>query len=160
MAIYKAKELACYISNFYKQEKGNEISPIKLQKSLYFLFAYWGGFVRKSKRFPNSVEADFSKYDENLFDDKIEAWVYGPVVPSVYYEHDLQSYCKEEMFDNKEEIRNFINGLLIDLFEVSDFNLVEISHTDNSWKNNFDYADEYHNNEIEKEDIIIEYANK
>lgn len=52
MAIIKdVRELAIYIKDEYiKFAKGkNEISPIKLQKALYFCFAYWGGFVKSGK---------------------------------------------------------------------------------------------------------------
>ena len=42
----EAIKLALYIRKKYFEYKGNVnnriISPIKLQKSLYFLFAYWG----------------------------------------------------------------------------------------------------------------------
>ena len=46
MAIVDAKELASYIKYKYNEQFGNSnIPPIKLQKSLYFLLAYWGGFI-------------------------------------------------------------------------------------------------------------------
>ena len=48
-----AIELAAYIRKSYidnqKDIKNREISPIKLQKSLYFLFAYWGVYVRSNR---------------------------------------------------------------------------------------------------------------
>ena len=160
MAELNVKELAAYIQKKYKEETGREISPIKLQKSLYFLFAYWGGAVRKSKINKDFVEEDYSKFDEYLFDEIIEAWVYGPVVPTVYREENLSNYLNEALFDGKERLKDFVDGLLKELFEVSDFTLVEMSHNDSVWKNSFDYDDEYHNNVISKEDIIKEYARK
>lgn len=160
MAELDVKELAAYIQKKYYQEKQKEISPIKLQKSLYFLFAYWGGIVRKSKMYPNAVEEDYSKFSEYLFDEEIEAWVYGPVIPSVYREKNISKYYNESMFDGKDKVKDFIDDLLKDLFEVGDFTLVDISHSDNSWKNSFSYEDEFHDNIINKEDIIEEYARK
>ena len=56
--IFDAKELASYIKYKYSilpNKISQEISPLKLQKSLYFCFAYWGGFVRKGK---NMVDVD------------------------------------------------------------------------------------------------------
>ncbi len=160
MAELDARELAAYIQKKYYEEKQKEISPIKLQKSLYFLFAYWGGNVRKSKMFPEAVEESFEKFSEYLFDDKIEAWVYGPVVPIVYREENINKFYNEKMFEGKAKIKEFIDDLLKELFEVGDFTLVDISHSDNSWKNNFNYDDEFHDNEIDKESIIEEYSRK
>lgn len=160
MAELNVKELAAYIQKKYLEKKQKEISPIKLQKALYFLFAYWGGTVRKSKIYPSLVEEDFSKYSEYLFEEDIEAWVYGPVVPVVYHEENITSFYNENLFENKEIIKEFVDGLLDELFESNDFALVEISHKDNAWKNNFSYNEGYHNRIIPKEDIIAEYATK
>ena len=38
MAILDAKELAAYIKHAYKQKVNHAIPPIKLQKSLHFLY--------------------------------------------------------------------------------------------------------------------------
>lgn len=160
MAELNVKELAAYIQRKYYEKNGREISPIKLQKSLYFLFAYWGGTVRKSKEYPNMVEENYSDHSECLFDEDIEAWVYGPVVPVVYREDNIASFYNERMFEGKERLKEFVDGLLDEIFEVSDFTLVEISHNDNSWKNFFSTIESIHNNVIPKEEIIKEYANK
>jgi uncharacterized phage-associated protein len=47
--------------------RGLELSNLKLQKLLYYSQGYY-----------------LSMYGETMFDDSIEAWKYGPVVPSVY----------------------------------------------------------------------------
>ena len=85
-------------------------------KALYFCFAYWGSFVRNGKKAVELSEIDVSNYEEYLFDDDIEAWVYGPVVPSVYKackDGTLENYReqKKEIFaDNL--IKDYINGIL------------------------------------------------
>ena len=94
--IVSAKELACYIIDYYIEKFGKEISPIKLQKSLYFCFAYWGGFVRKSKLADTEITINKSDW---LFDEDIEAWVYGPVVPDVYHDTNLMSNKNENLFN-------------------------------------------------------------
>lgn len=159
MAIIDAKELAAYIKYKYTEQTGNlDIPPIKLQKALYFLLAYWGGFIRKGTNNPDFSEISSHDYDEILFDNRIEAWVYGPVVPDVYaIETSIEPNSK---IDVDEYIKNFIDGLLEDIFKVSDFKLVELSHNDLAWKNHFDYDEEYHNQEITKEEIISEYARR
>lgn len=160
MAVLNVKELAAYIQKKYQEEKQMLISPIKLQKSLYFLFAYWGGIVRKSVLYPLSVEENFSSYDEYLYDAVIEAWVYGPVIPEVYHETNINAFYNKNIFEGKEKVKDFIDGLLHELFDVSDFTLVEISHNDNAWKRNFNHSSQFHNNEIPKEDIVEEYVTK
>ena len=84
----EAIKLASYIRKKYLEYEKNttkrNISPIKLQKSLYFLFAYWGQYIRNNKENKDSVEVDYSNYSEFLFNDRIEAWTYGPVLPNVF----------------------------------------------------------------------------
>ena len=153
--IFKAKELAMYITMYYLEKFNRDITPIKLQKSLYFCFAYWGGHVRKSKLPQTEITINKSEW---LFDENIEAWVYGPVVPDVYNEKNLENYYNPNMFDENEDVMDYINGVLDDILNVSDFKLVEVSHMDNCWKNNFDVDAPYHNEIIDKEEIIEEYA--
>lgn len=164
----KAIQLALYIRKKYFEYDKNTtkrvISPIKLQKSLYFLFAYWGQYIRKNKENPNSVEIDYSTFNEFLFDDRIEAWTYGPVIPSVFTAERTgvlkDAVLDEQYLENEIEKKEFIDNLLKQLFEVDDFGLVSISHDDECWKRNYVETDERHNREISKEDIINEYSSK
>lgn len=160
--ILDARKLAGYIAYKYKEENNTEISPIKLQKALYFLFAFWGGIIRKSKENPKYVEEDLSSQNEILFDNAIEAWVYGPVVPDVYKEKDIEKYYSagEDIFNNNTFLHETIDSILSDAFSIADFKLVSISHEDECWKKNFDPTEDFHNNEIDKEDIITEYAKR
>ena len=107
----EAIRLALYIRKKYLEYKGNtkgrEISPIKLQKSLYFLFAYWGQFIRNNKINQDSVEVDYSNYDEYLFEDEIEAWTYGPVIPEVFT-------FEKQGFLQSEQLQRNIEGYLED----------------------------------------------
>ena len=122
MAITNAKALAVYIKDEYRKATGGqEISPIRLQKALYFCFAYWGGFVRKGKNAKQLSEVDLDQVDEILFDDQIEAWVYGPVIPNVYKADKEGTLEKnrlliEELFKDiniKNYILLFNTGILI-----------------------------------------------
>lgn len=161
--ILDAKELAGYIKYNYKQANNIEISPIKLQKSLYFLFAYWGGMVRKAKNNPDYVEDKrLLSQNERLYDDIIQAWVYGPVIPEVYREKNLERFYKPEkdIFNGNIFLKETIDSILNDVFVIPDFKLVSISHEDKSWQNNFSIIDATHEKEISKEEIINEYAQK
>lgn len=159
MAITSAEKLASYIKGKYFDKYKREISPLKLQKSLYFCFAYWGGFVRKGKKSEQMTEIDVSELEEYLFDDVIEAWVYGPVVRAVYNKQNEINKNYNSPFEN-EFIKQFIDGILDDILSISDFALVEESHKDNCWRNNFDFNERMHSNEIPKDEIIEEYAHK
>lgn len=162
--IFKAEELATYICGRYFEKYSDKITPIKLQKSLYFLFAYWGAFIRKSKENLEFVEEDMN-FQEKLFDEEFQAWVYGPVIPEIFrkfknnsLELDVNSH---EIFDNKSTIlKDTINSLLDELFEISDFKLVTISHEDNCWRNHFHMNSQTHDEIIPSEEIIREYAQR
>ncbi len=164
----EAINLALYIRKKYLEYDKNTnkriISPIKLQKSLYFLFAYWGQYIRKNKENQDSVEVNYSNYNEFLFNDRIEAWTYGPVIPNVFTAEkvglledmkSVENYLEDD-FVKKE----FIDNLLKQLFEIDDFGLVRISHEDECWKKYYIESDEKHDREIPKEEIIDEYSSK
>lgn len=158
MALTDAITLSSYIKYKYQADYHKEISHLKLQKSLYFCFAYWGSFVRNGKKTKLS-EIDLSNQEEFLFDNTIEAWVYGPVVPDVYKIQDNIEKNREFPVDN-EIAKEYIDGILDSVLSVSDFKLVEESHKDDAWKKHFDFKEYIHNNEIPKEDIISEYSRK
>lgn len=165
-AYCNALELSSYIAKKYENKYNQEISKIKLQKSLYFLFAYWGGFVKKSRLNSVAIEdANIKELPLYLFEDEIEAWTYGPVVRIVYSNFD--NYYLNANFEKIEkeiskqtEVKEFIDDLLNDLFQMSDFKLVDIAHQDTSWKSNYDEYDPYHNTIIPKDLIINEYIRK
>lgn len=159
LALYIRKKYLEYDKNINKRE----ISPIKLQKSLYFLFAYWGQYIKKNKENQDSVEVDYSNYSEFLFDDRIEAWTYGPVLPDVFIaeKSGLLEIERENNYLEDDAIKKeFVDNLLYQLFEIDDFGLVRLSHEDECWKRNYIETDEKHNREIPKEEIIDEYFSK
>lgn len=166
-----AKELAIYTQKFYKERyEGNmnkrDISPIKLQKALYFLFAYWGQYIGKSKQKNSNSEVDFKGFSENLYAEAIQAWTYGPVLPEIYTlqkEGLLKSDIAENYLEDTDHnlvIKEFVDYLLPQIFDISDFGLVDLSHQDNCWKNHYNSQEEFHKNEIPKKEIIDEYCNK
>lgn len=159
-----AKELAQYINWFYttKINTNGKLSDIVLQKTLYFLFAYWGGFIRQGI-LDNNIEIEGQP--EYLYDDKIEAWTYGPVLPEIYKLYKQNQLFEEydelcDFFEGNEFMHNIIDGLLNDILRVDPFRLVAISHMDNCWRDNYKLDDKKHNREILKETILIEYGNK
>lgn len=68
------------------KEEIENISPLRLQKTLYFLFAYYGasyGQLSKSKEY-KVTQNESLNLPEYLFDAQFEAWQYGPVIRDVY----------------------------------------------------------------------------
>ena len=155
--LFDAMDFASYIKYKYNElNPSRNISPLKMQKSLYFCFAYWGAFARKGNSSKNEVKESF---DEYLFPNDIEAWVYGPVVPDVYKKFDKIKDCNpDNLFEDKEYVRTFIDGVLDDVLHASDFRLVNISHEDSCWKRHFHENSINHNEEIPKDEIIEEYV--
>lgn len=164
---FDAIEWAKYINKKYIDYEGNVdnkiISPIKLQKSLYFLFAYWGQYIRNNKENKDSVEVDYSSLNEILFNDRIEAWTYGPVVPNVFIaekNEQIDFNIDENFLKGQDVKKEFVDNLLNEIFEIDDFSLVRLAHEDECWKRYYIESDEKHNREIPKEEIINEYASK
>lgn len=168
--ILTAKELASYIKYKYSEFTNNtkEITPIKMQKCLYFCFAFWAGFVLKGKD-DNVMPANCS---EILFEDIIEAWAYGPVVPEVYFDEKNRKLFKQKSEEQKalesaikklskyDFLQETIDSIINDVFEISDFKLVSISHMDKCWQNHFHAEAPKHNETIPAEEIIDEYSTK
>lgn len=161
-------ELANYIAYKHKEKTGNDISPLKLQKSLYFLFAYWGGFVRKGKQNPGSVEQNMTDFDEYLFDAEFLAWAYGPVEYRVYNMYRIECIDKKsiknvelklnEIYDRT--LYNFIIKLLNDLIDANEFDLIDISKKDIVWKSKYNINKKTNYNLMDNDEIIDEYIDK
>lgn len=165
MAVFDKKILVKYIASKYKETFEKEITPIKLQKALYLLFAHYGGMARNSKKsnafFPN---------DELLFDAEFKAWDYGPVETSIYYEFKNNSssfysdikHLTQDLTKINSQVLEYVDFLLPQIFEINDFKLVEITHLDKSWSSKFvskehDFVDAQ---TINNDEIIDEYASK
>ena len=156
------QDLVRYVLFKYYSKYGKPISAIKLQKTLYFLFACWGGFIAKNDIKDVEEKLDYSPY---LFDANFQAWVYGPVLPEIYslYKDGNISFDNVDfdvVFKDKEFVRETIDDLLNDLFKISDFKLVSLSHDDDCWQRHFDISSDTHNENILKEEIIQEYASR
>ena len=138
---YDALMVARYVIN-YSNEKGYSITNLKLQKILYF------------------IQAIFLKFKgEKCFNDDIQAWDFGPVVPSVYHEFKkygnrniatVKNYFvfsdtekklnrvrikKFEKNDIVKKDRIIINLIVDTLGDLSASELVKITHEHDAWKN-------------------------
>ena len=165
MAVFDKLLLSKYIASKYFSDYGRNITPIKLQKALYLLFAHYGGEVIAS----SNSELLSDKY---LFDAKFLAWNYGPVEFSIYRDFKNNSFSYNLEINELEKaltespIKNqafeYISYLLPQIFEINDFKLVEITHLDESWKGKYrDNQDEFIDAQsLDNEEIISEYAKR
>lgn len=140
--IYDAIVIAKWIINKIHPE------PLKLQKLLYLAQGY-----------------SYAFYDRPLFNDNLEGWVHGPVVPSVYklyseYKYnpiDL-SYEKVELDKDAEDVLNYI----IEKFAKYDAKyLEELTHNQEPWilsREGLD-PDERSDKTIDKQNIANYFIN-
>jgi uncharacterized phage-associated protein len=68
--MYNVNQIANFFLASLDLEAGDTISPLKLQKLLYYAQAY-----------------NLAAYEKPLFDEKIKAWMDGPVVPSIWHSY-------------------------------------------------------------------------
>ena len=129
---------------FYKEPN---ITPLRLQIKLYFLFTFYIGTYQNQKHYP-----------EYLFNADFEAWHYGPTIKHVHLNQENGKYTPHEfIFGNHEidqEINKFINNLFNEIMDRSDFSLVDRLHEDTTWRKAI--KDE-NSNIMLKEDIASEY---
>lgn len=168
--VVKKDELVQYLAYKHKQDYNFPISRIKLQKSLYFLYAYWIRFLNNLKNNQTEVSDLVLGLPDKFFNANFEAWSYGPVDPEVYRNHkseQIKPFDEEQAKEfliktlNTSEIAfQFLNNMVNRIFKSSDFGLVHLSHEDNAWKKNFEGNDisVQNNNPISHEDIWEDYA--
>ncbi|MBF8793476.1 SocA family protein [Pseudomonas monteilii] len=107
--------------------EGGEISNLKLQKLVY----YAQGF-------------SLALLDEPLFDEPIEAWMHGPVVPSLYRRfRDFGSNpIPPSNTFNPSVLTKAQRGLIEEVFDVygqySAWKLRQLTHEEDPWKENYE----------------------
>lgn len=114
-----------------------ELTPIKLQKTLYFLYAIYAGMYSKDTTQIKSEE-DFQLPDE-LFPARFEAWTYGPVMPAVYVQQKYSGGYSAEAFEFSndnigQKVKEFVEDVSNQTVSKSDFSLVDRSHEDKAWQ--------------------------
>jgi len=116
---YNALRIALYVIKRY-MENSVEITNLKLQKVLYYIQQ---GFLIK-------------RNGNACFLDQIEAWKYGPVVPSVYNIFSasgasgikLFSLLEDEFLDISEPDRRLLNEIIDKDLHTNVWHLVNKSH--------------------------------
>lgn len=140
------------ISDFFLQKK--ELTPKKLQKLVYYAYAWFIAL--------NNQTADDIK--NILFDEEPEAWIHGPVFPSLYSKYKDCGFNKIVQNKNDVKIENEdLLSLLDNIWTIfggySADELEYMTHQEEPWKNarNGISPIEPSNNKISKKDIFIFY---
>jgi uncharacterized phage-associated protein len=116
---YSAKDIAPF---FIK--KG--VSPLKLQKLLYYSQTW--SFVLNGKC---------------LFQDEIKGWIYGPVVPDIWYRFRFMRRSdvipiNNHFYELKDNLDDHTNHLLTEIWSayghLSGADLVDLTHQEGPWK--------------------------
>ncbi len=117
-----ALQLAHYVLQYTTRRK-KRITHLQLQKVLYYIQGY-----------------HLREFGEPLFEDKIYAWPYGPVVKSVYAHYFIYgalplqvSEIKELHVDEKQ--KTLINRVVEDKTQFRAAQLVAATHSEAPWKN-------------------------
>ncbi len=114
-SLYK---IASYICQRYKAEFGECISEMKLHKLLYFV-------QRES----------IIRFGEPLFEDRFEAWRYGPVIP-VVREMYASNILNENTDISLEKKYNELFDYVFKTYAVKDaWSLSRLTHGEVSWIN-------------------------
>lgn len=120
MAKITALQLAKYIVSF-AQSKGEPITNLKLQKLLYYAQGWHLAF-----------------FGSTLFDESIQAWVHGPVVPSVYAHFKGYGYNPIPVHPRAivltKELENFLSELLLTYLRFDAFSLEKMTHEEKPWQ--------------------------
>jgi uncharacterized phage-associated protein len=133
--LYSPKSIANYFLDLAKSS-GEAISPMKLQKLVYYAHGWYAGHTGNP-----------------LINEAIEAWQYGPVIPSLYHEFKAfgsgQIFGKARNFDGitlsevnppvDAALRQFLNNIWSNYSQFTGLRLSEMTHApdgpwDRAWK--------------------------
>lgn len=130
-------------------DTNSEVSNLVLQKLLYFIQAY--------RAVKTGVPA---------FENRMEAWTYGPVIPEVYFRFrdDKENFLNVDTNILEEDLRNDIILIVNQLGSLDPFTLVDATHNyqpwNDAWHNSnkeitFDSIREYHSQRSENGEGIF-----
>ena len=127
-----ALDVAEYILWYCENELNKPINNLRLQKTLYYI---QGEYLRV--------------YGKPLFDNDMEAWTYGVVVPDVYYYYNNFigdnivgiTRLHEDSLDSKD--LKIIHYILNKTLDVNIWKIVEKMQQEDPWK--YNYVEGYNN---------------
>lgn len=119
----------------------NGITNLELQKVMYFAI---GSYIRN-----NGID----KFIRNIYDEPFEAWPYGPVVRSVYFDFKLNGRNKINIKADYNPKFAPLDQYIIKYLDVPIREMVEDSHKHEIWRRNKSKIMRHEIIEYELEDI-------
>ena len=125
----KAYDVAKYFLTL-QEDDARDISNLKLQKLLYYAQGY-----------------HLALFARPLFDDRIEAWIHGPVVPAIYFQyknHGGEPIPPPDDFDSALhdcETIEFLDEVYGAVGQFTAWKLREMTHAEPPWKEAFNPGD-------------------
>ena len=113
-----AIQAATYLMKRYNDQFNEMITEMKLHKLLYF-----------------SQRESFIQLDSPMFDDKFQAWRYGPVIVKV---RDLYKAGLLNQMPSDDELKPFekvFNVVMTEYAPKDTWSLSDMTHAESSWKN-------------------------
>ncbi len=115
--------LSCFdIANYFiwlANETGSFISNLKLQKLVYYAQA-WHLAIHKKL----------------LFEEDFEAWVHGPVIPSLYQKYKSfgwQPILEDAAPQLPEDVSRFLDEVAKEYFACDTYELEQMTHVEEPW---------------------------
>lgn len=114
--------IAAYIINRTDRESGSAMTPLRLQKLLYYVEAWY-----------------LANFDQPLFRENFKAWVHGPVLNSVfqkYKRYRWRDIPTQGPVDDQlpADLRNFIDAVCDEYEQFSAKKLEQLTHAEEPWR--------------------------
>lgn len=127
----KAADVAKYFLALVDQDSGDSMSNLKLQKLLYY-----------------AQGLHLAMYGAPLFDDRIEKWTHGPVIPGVYHAYKSQGSGPlpppAEVPEFTPDVEDHLNEVFNVFGQFSAWRLRDMTHNEPPWRNATDGCDISH----------------
>lgn len=140
--------LSCFdIANYFiwlANETGSFISNLKLQKLVYYAQAW-----------------HLAIHGDSLFSEDFEAWIHGPVIPSLYQKY--KSFGWQPILEDAnpkipENISHFLDEVAEEYFGCDAYELEQMTHAEDPWNRaREDLASDVPSNETIKKEWMKEY---
>lgn len=149
----------------YLLYKLNQPSPVKIQKTLYLLFAFYGATYGQLSHDTDNGELGPVNYPASLFEPHFEAWKYGPVDPNIHRAYRSSQYTATKLTEDalnenltsseEQNIMQFIGNIIQQINDTDDFALIGRTCEDTTWH------EAYENHTLMNPQAVIdEYVSK
>lgn len=134
------------IADCFVEKSKENITPLKLQKLMYYFHAWSLVFFKP------------------IIDEKFEAWVHGPVLPTLYFYY--KDYGAENIkysglcntFSEDENVANLVDSVYLAYGKYTAIFIKELTHIEDPWKVSRENLDQNERtNNIIENDIIKKY---